>query len=480
MGKCQLKEIFKKFDTLILNINNCIEDEKTLNINLTKFSSYDSEFKEHYFLYGAIYNKAENKYTKINNKFKFTFSANSLTNNLIITKKRTTIFKSITTYSKYQNSDNYEVHLILIPLIKDKIDLIREVNECFDSIFIDENKKYNKERKFLMKHFEFNLKALKILLLYFSPVFFVVLLPIYIFSYLIYYGGFVESLIDINTISNVIGHVLSHFVKLLYESKEIIVLLILIISLVFTFALFGRYYGVNLYINTLSLFIKVIYNIFIKFLHLFCFSKFNTLNILYEKEEIKVALGQINKYIYNFIGINLNILLFLFNVFYIVFLCFLYVQMVDSTENKNLPKTNLIHLLSSEYIKYSAFPSLSKIQNNDDNTSDIKVFVGYDRTFSYSYNITTLKEAIDKSKIKEKLTNPDLSDNLKNIKDKYCSPEKSIENFNDFYITFILGNINNSSIIPIKNINYKFTNITNDNKEYIEIMQLFKNNICPE
>lgn len=492
MYKKKLIKVFKTYSELTSKIplkRLYNKNSKEIKINLNIFNKFNLKDEE-YYLYGAIYNKKNNCYVELNQTFRHGFSKKHIDNNKVINiYNKSTMFKYIEYHSKRYNKKDLEIHFILIPCTESFLDVKRELDKYFYSFILEEKKYYKKSKSFRKNFNKINKWFATIMTFIIVPLFCMLLLPTYTFAYLIYYGGLVDSILDYISITNVTVHVFSYLITN-YLDRIWYFFLAFFLTASFWVAI-ANYFTMNLYFNGLTYTFFSIYNLIFKQLNRLLDNKFKIVNLVKEKEEIITSLKQIRKV--NWFKFIKIILLSFINIFYIFFLFFTLPQMIESVKNDKFPKSNLINLLSREYLEYSAFPNISNIKKTNINTTNNQletvIFIGYDRTYGYYYNLSLISNTIstfhqktnnlisklNKEKNKKKHNKEKIKDfefqiqNRTDTLEDFCN-KKSTNEFSDIYKTFILGNKDiNSTLIPIQNSKYEFTNL--DTGQYNNVVK---------
>lgn len=280
------------------------------------------------------------------------------------------------------------------------------------------------------------------------PIFILILIPANIYHFLINNLGFVDSLIDISTIN-------TSFIYLFNATMQIFLKYILYIFL-----------GMIVFIP-----IYTILSINFSFWFYFIMNKFfyfiKELLLCKKNEQYKLILDRVNckraikdsipflklfkfpaYYFFSILLYTLGIILFI--------LSFFISQIIDANKNNN--QNTFISIGAYNYMNYSAFPRMLKIIHKEyKNDSKIVLFMGYDKTYSYYYDIEYLNKILFTYKKEE-------------IK-KFIDDKNNNIFFEDIFKTFIIGKINNSNINFIKNDMYDIVNI---NKLKIDLNFLLK------
>lgn len=407
-------------------------NSKILNIelNLHEFKFYKNSKNreiEKVMIYFIIYDERNKKYLEYS-----TFSNLDMKDSLML-KDSTTIVKKISKFIDY-NSDLI-FNFIVIPIKKEnnnKIFLLEKAFYKADSI--DNN------------HYVYVIDRLKQILLFLInkifPLFILIIIPVNIYIYLIEYIGLVDSLIDISVISTSFIYLLNSVLNLLKEN-----LFFVFIGLIFFIPIYGILIICTGYIFTL--FFTKIYILFRKFIlsetEINYYIVTKKINLIRTKRDL-IPLFKVFK--------NYKYYSLTFFTYIVSFLILALVFFIDQTTIENKNKT-IISISANNYLTFSAFPRIVYIKN--DNESKKVLFMGYDRVFSYYYELDYIENILKKYEEEE----------IERILDKYGN---NIIEFKTIFELFIVGKINNNNIKAIKNDMYKICDNLNSNIDRDEIL----------
>lgn len=130
--------------------------------------------------------------------------------------------------------------------------------------------------------------------------------------------------------------------------------------------------------------------------------------------------------------------------------------------NQVQTKSNIIYLISKEYIYNISFPLLVKTKDNK-----INVLMFSNEYEGYIYTMDEIKILI--KRLKDNC-------NFENNFDKYFFENiLNQRDFKFFYLTFLFGNIDNIQVSKIRNNEYDY--ILKNSTEYLEIMESLEKEI---
>lgn len=384
-------------------------------------------------IYLAIYDLDNNKYLDYE-----TCGWKNL-NEQITIYKTDSLFQTINKYINFKL--NLSFKFLVVPIIEEnKKYLLNLEKYCYKSneLSIDKNAEIKTKLKFT-----FSILFYKIL-----PIFILVLIPANVYNFLVNNLGFVNSLIDISTISTSVIYLLNGTIYFLLE--YIIYFILGMIIFIPLYALVVIYFSFYFYYFN-SIFYQYIKKIF------YCEKGINKNEIILEKIKFKRTIKDSKPLLKLFTKFEYY---FLSSMIYILFVLFIiistFITQIKQSNNINNNSATLISIIAYNYIKYSSFPKMSKIKLKNENTEKIVLFMGYDSTYSYYYDEIYINEILSKYEEKE------LTELINN---------KDYIYLKDIFKLFLVGKLKNSNIIAIKNDGYDFIDISNfkiNSEEFLE------------
>jgi len=418
----KINNLFSKYQKYIIEINDISEiseidsdgniNKILLNLsilnNLTNYNNFS--------IYFTIFDEDTNSYID----YSTLLNVNSDNNIIKISKHKAII-------NKFFKQKSKKYLFAIIPLTKEYKNIIIKFEDTLFKTNTYDNNKFKEICK--ITQFIFDLILYKAI-----PFITLVVLPLYVYSFLIDDVGLVESLIDITTISNVTIQILLTSIFYIWEYIMYIFIAGIISIPIYILVIF---YTAMLCMYFIPIVVKKLLN------NLLCENKYDytseQIGMFRDKKMLKNEILSMfsYKFIYRY---SLGFLVSVFTLFLIFLLSQINIQ------NKDIQNKNIVEIVSNYYLSQSAFPQLAKItQSNDKNK--VVLIMGYDKIFTYYYSISTIERIInDKNHIKEYF------DKNKNI--------KSIE-FDKLFKKYIIGKIKNSDIKFIKNNDYKIIPLNN-------------------
>lgn len=395
-----------------------------LKLELKNFDYFTSKEVKKVMIYFAVYNEDTKEYLDYS-----TFS-NKDKNEEIILSKHCTIIKEINQYINFDA--NLLFKFLIVPLIEENKEYLFSLEKYF---YKSENFNIDKSEENINKvKLTFSMMFYKVL-----PLFILILIPANIYNFLINNLGFVDSLIDISTITTSFIYLLNGTIN--FVIKYIIYFFIGMIIFIPIYAIITIYFGFYF-----SFFISKIFHL-IKIL-LYC-EKNNQHEFILEKINFKRAIKDTLPILMLFKSFKYYLLSSLIYTLIIIFLTisFFISQIIDTNNNNNKINT-VISIGAYQYMQYSAFPKISKIKYKNDNYKDrIVLFMGYDKAYSYYYDIDYINNILSSYK-KEEI-------------DKFIKDNNDSITFENIFRVLLVGKINNINIKAIKNDMYEFFNIDN-------------------
>ncbi|APW64432.1 hypothetical protein LPB137_00585 [Poseidonibacter parvus] len=440
----ELNELFEKKKEYFNNktkdeIKDCITKDSEYNVVTLKLELKDFGFfkeaknVEKLMIYFGVYDNDTNEYLDYSTYSNVDINAD------IILSRRSVIVKKI---NKYLNFDaNLSFKIFIVPIIQENEDLIFSLEQ---KLYLPDITSTNNEN-FLGS----SKKLLTFLYSKILPIFIFILIPANVYIYLIKKIGLVESLIDISTITTTVIYLLNETINILFDNLlSFFIGGILFIPVYLLIIFFFTVYGFYIFSKVFRVIKKLV----------LCNTKNEYHEILYEKITIKRLHFDLvpmiksffsTKYIYLYSLTYSLLVLFLFMVFFIT-------QIADTNKNSinSINKINtVISIAANEYIQYSAFPKLANIKlKNESSKKEFVLFMGYDKTYSYYYDISYINNVLSKYSSNE------IQKFMEDYK-KHNNHQKIEISFQDIFKTFLAGHIDNNNIKAIKNDMYEFYDI---------------------
>lgn len=415
-----------------------------LKLNEFSFLKYAKSVQK-MIVYFAIYDKDSKEYLEYSTYIKYNIQ------NEIDLPKNSNIVKKIDTY--INSNKNLTFKFLAVPVVTENEDYILSLEKYFykSSLALDneENQQYNNTVKFTKSMLSF--LYTKVL-----PLFILVIIPTYIYVYLIKDIGLVDSLIDISIVTTTVLYVVYETINLIKSYLFFIVIGFIVFIPIFAIA--------NILYNSFLelVFGQVIYFIMTKI------KKTNESlehNVILEKIKFKRSIEDVKllftifkslKYYY----VSLLVYTLVISILFLIF----FISQISNIKNDN---HTFISLSAQEYIQHSAFPKLAEIDlRNSCENSKIVLFMGYDKTYSYYYDLNYINSIILES------SNENFDKFITSYNNKI---EMKYLKFQDIFKYFLIGKLDNSKISAVKNDMYDFHNIYDfkvRQEEFFKIKQI--------
>ncbi len=461
-----IEDILRENNELLhkVEINKYINCETgALEINLSDFKIFNDnkEKNDKFYLYGVVYNKKLNKYIETNGNFRFEFNIedNNLYNNILKISSTKLIYKTIYEFAKLYNYTDFEIHFLLIPLHYKFLNVITESEKSFDRYLVKETINISKTQFFSLSLLKGSFNSLKILY-YLAPFIVLILLQATVSYYIVTSGGFSWEIINYNNIINIITIFFTYMFSNTYSHITLLFGIFIVLMAFIVIIFMGSQISSALFI--------------LNFLKKKCRIIWHKTIVSCDKDKKTYLIEDININVYknNFNNIFKSIYyafcLILILPILITSTIVMYILLRDIIDinKKNInqvqTKSNIIYLISKEYIYNISFPLLVKTKDNK-----INVLMFSNEYEGYIYTMDEIKILI--KRLKDNC-------NFENNFDKYFFENISNQrDFKFFYLTFLFGNIDNIQVSKIRNNEYDY--ILKNSTEYLKIMESLEKEI---